>query len=118
MKNDLLRVAEISAILLTLFALSDVHALDYPYISSPTGQYMGEISDDHLRRDSISNEFGRYGSELSPDSIHNSLGQFGSEFSSESPYYIGRPGSLERPESRRQSRRLQRELETEYNWLE
>lgn len=71
-------------------------ALDYPSLYSPSGEFMGEVSDDDLRRDSISNELGRYGSDISPDSIHNDMSRFGSEYSSESPFYIGRPGSLER----------------------
>ena len=73
-------------------------AADYPGLYSPSGEYMGEVSNDHWRSDSISNTMGRYGSELSPDSINNSFSRFGNEFSSESPYYIGRPGSLDRPD--------------------
>lgn len=93
-------------------------AADYPGLYSPTGQYMGEISDAPWRSDSISNPIGRYGSRLSPDSIHNPLGQFGNEYSSESPYYIGRQGSLEKPENRRLRSRLRRELRREQDWLE
>lgn len=93
-------------------------AADYPGLYSPTGQYMGELSDAPWRGDSISNPIGRYGSRLSPDSLHNPLGRFGSEYSSESPYYIGRPGSLERPENKRLLRQLRRELWIEEDWLE
>ena len=71
-------------------------ASEYPYLSSPSGEFMGEVTTDHWRPDAISNELGRYGSTLSPDSVHNEMGRYGSEFSSESPYYIGRPGSLDR----------------------
>ena len=94
------------------------YAADYPYLSSPTGEYMGEVSKDHWDRDSISNPIGRYGSRLSPDSVKNPLGRFGSEYSSESPYYIGRPGSLERPENRSRSRWRIRELRRELRYRE
>ncbi len=74
-----------------------VQAVEYPELYSPSGYFMGEVTTDHWRPDAISNDFGRYGSDLSPDSINNEYSNFGSEFSYESPYYIGRPGSLRRP---------------------
>lgn len=111
-------------IVLFLFGLylglleNKANAEDYPGLYSPTDQYMGEISDAPWRNDSISNPIGQHGSRLSPDSIHNPLGQFGNEYSSESPYYIGRQGSLKRPENRRLRSRLRRELRRERDWLE
>lgn len=83
-------------LLLTLLMAPVVQGAEYPKLYSPSGHYMGEVTRDHWRPDAISNGFGRYGSELSPDSINNSFGRFGSEYSYESPYYIGRPGSLKR----------------------
>lgn len=50
------------------------------------GTYLGELSADRYAPDSVSNEYGRYGSRYSPDSINNPYGPYG-RYSAQ-PVYI------------------------------
>lgn len=42
-----------------------------PVLYSYGGRYLGELSENKYRPDSVSNPYGRYGSKHSPDSINN-----------------------------------------------
>lgn len=48
-----------------------------PKIYSSNGTYLGELSQNRYRADSVSNRYGRYGSRYSPDSINNPYGPYG-----------------------------------------
>ena len=50
------------------------------------GKYLGELSENPYRMDSISNPYGRYGSRYSSDSIRNPYGRYG--IYSASPIYV------------------------------
>lgn len=59
-----------------------------------TGKYLGNLNNNKLDPNSVSNPMGRYGSPLSPDSINNSMGQYGSPLSNSSvnnPYATNAP---------------------------
>lgn len=71
-------------VLVSAFLLSGVVSAD-PYIESPDGKYLGKLNSNQYDPDSVSNPYGRYGSEYSPDSINNPYGRYGSEYSNESP---------------------------------
>lgn len=75
-------------IALSLFA-SAAHAWgNGPAIYAPDGTYLGRLNNNQFDPDSVSNQFGRYGSQFSPYSINNQMGRYGSMFSSQSPNQI------------------------------
>ena len=55
-----------------------------PKLYDRSGNYRGELSNNPYSPDSISNPYGRYGSEYSPDSVNNPYGA-GSVYRSDSP---------------------------------
>ena len=57
-----------------------------PHIYSPSGRYLGNLNDNQFDPNSVSNEFGRYGSPFSPDSINNQFGRYGSPYGVRTPY--------------------------------
>jgi hypothetical protein len=71
-------------ILIAALFFSTVQA-EPPKIYSQNGQYLGTLSNNPYDRDSVSNPYGRYGSQYSSDSINNPYGKYGSQFSSQSP---------------------------------
>ena len=59
------------------------------------GQYLGNLNSNRFDPNSVSNPFGRYGSQFSPDSINNPFSQWGSQFSPNgvrNPFATGGPG--------------------------
>ena len=56
-----------------------------PAVIAADGTYLGRLSSNQFDPQSISNPFGKYGSEFSPTSINNPFGKYGSEFSPLSP---------------------------------
>src|SRR5688500_10425415 len=59
-----------------------------------TGKYLGNLSANPYDPNSVSNPYGRYGSEYSQDSINNPHGQYGSRYSNDSannPYATDAP---------------------------
>lgn len=65
-----------------------------PYIVSPNGQYLGNLSGNRYDPNSVSNPYGQYGSRYSPNSINNPYGQYGSQYSPNSarnPYATNPP---------------------------
>lgn len=76
-------------IALSLFA-SAAHAWgNGPAIYAPDGTYLGRLNNNQFDPESVSNQFGRYGSQFSPYSINNQMGRYGSMFSNQSPNQIG-----------------------------
>lgn len=59
-----------------------------PKIYAPDGTYLGNLNQNQFDPNSISNEFGRYGSKFSPDSVNNEFGKYGNPYSSQysNPY--------------------------------
>ena len=59
-----------------------------PKIYAPDGTYLGNLNSNKFDPNSISNEFGRYGSKFSPDSVNNQFGKYGNPYSSQysNPY--------------------------------
>lgn len=59
------------------------------------GKYLGNLSANPYDSNSVSNPYGRYGSQYSEDSINNPYGQYGSRYSNDSannPYATNPPG--------------------------
>ena len=78
--------AAVIAVLLTLIYIAftrPAHAAPEIY-DSVTGQYLGNLSANKFDENSVSNPYGRYGSEYSPDSIKNPYSQWGSPYSNKS----------------------------------
>ncbi|MGB5817248.1 MAG: hypothetical protein WBI27_18825, partial [Thermoanaerobaculia bacterium] len=50
-----------------------------------TGQYLGRLSSNPYDSDSVSNPYGRYGSQYSSESINKPYSVYGSPYSSQSP---------------------------------
>jgi len=59
-------------------------------IWSADGKYLGNLNSNRFDPNSVSNPFGRYGSQFSPDSINNQFGKYGNPFS---PYSVQNPYS-------------------------
>lgn len=58
------------------------------------GKYLGNLNNNQYDPNSVSNPYGKYGSEYSPDSINNPYGKYGSEYSNQSannPYATDAP---------------------------
>ena len=69
-------------------------AQNSPYVVSPNGQYLGNLSNNQYDPNSISNPYGQYGSPYSPNSVNNPYGQYGSPYSPDSannPYATNPP---------------------------
>lgn len=78
--------AAVIAVLLTLVYIAftrTAHAAPEIY-DSVTGQYLGNLSNNQYDPNSVSNKYGRYGSEYSPDSINNQYSVHGSPYSNQS----------------------------------
>lgn len=84
------------AVLLTLIYIAftrPAHAAPEIY-DSVTGQYLGNLSNNKFDPNSVSNPYGRYGSQYSPDSINNPYSPHGSPYSNKSvnsPYASSPP---------------------------
>lgn len=75
------------------FALSAVAAPPV-LVDRQTGKYLGDYSANQYAPNSVSNPYGRYGSEYSPDSTNNPYGRYGSPYSNDSatnPYATNPP---------------------------
>ncbi len=58
------------------------------------GQYLGRLSTNRYAADSVSNQYGQYGSRYSPVSVNNRYGAYGSPYSPNSaanPYAVSAP---------------------------
>lgn len=55
------------------------------FSASAEWKYLGDLSSNQYAPNSISNPYGRYGSEYSRDSINNPYGRYGSKYSNQSP---------------------------------
>ena len=69
-------------------------AADDQFLVSPDGTYLGKLNDNQYDSDSVSNPYGKYGSEYSSDSINNPYGEYGSKYSNKSarnPYATDAP---------------------------
>ena len=88
------------ALSILLLLLSFSVQADSPILVDPeTGKLLGNLNSNRFDPNSVSNEFGRYGSEYSSDSINNKFGRYGSEYSQSSPsnpYATGAPIIIER----------------------
>lgn len=72
-------------ICLTLLFCANTAIADSPILVDPsTGKYLGNLNSNQYDPNSVSNQFGRYGSQYSPDSINNEFGQYGSRYSNDS----------------------------------
>jgi hypothetical protein len=60
-------------------------AAQTPYLVSPDGTYLGNLSSNRFDPNSVNNPHGRYGSRYSSDSINNPYGKYGSRYSPYSP---------------------------------
>lgn len=67
-------------------AYTDTSGIDGALLISQDGTFLGKITTNELDPDSITNELGRFGSELSQTSIRNEFSPYGSPFSKYSAY--------------------------------
>jgi len=77
-----------------IFVLSSESEARSPYLVSPDGTYLGNLSANKFDPNSTSNPFGVYGSKFSSKSINNKFGTYGSKFSNKSannPYATSAP---------------------------
>jgi hypothetical protein len=52
-----------------------------PRLYAPDGTYLGNLNTNQFDPNSVSNQYGQYGSRYSPNSINNPFGQYGSPYS-------------------------------------
>ncbi|SEO83700.1 hypothetical protein [Nitrosovibrio sp. Nv6] len=80
---------------LLVVLISGIAQADPPQLRDrQTGKYLGNLSANPHDPNSVSNPYGRYGSEHSQDSINNPQGQYGSRYSNDSannPYATNAP---------------------------
>lgn len=74
-----------SIVLIVSLAITGGAFADPPKLYSSNGKYLGTLSSNKYDPNSVSNEYGRYGSKYSPDSINNEYGKYGSQYSNDSP---------------------------------
>jgi hypothetical protein len=67
-------------------AQASLDVLEGASIVAHDGQFLGIISQNKIKADSISNEIGKYGSSISATSIFNTIGKYGGEISTLSPF--------------------------------
>jgi len=65
---------------------NDFRLLEGTLIVADDGQFLGVITTNKFNSDSITNEYGKYGSQYNSNSIFNKYGNYGSEYSSLSPF--------------------------------
>lgn len=99
--KEIIMQASVIAVLLTLIYIAFVnkaHAAPEIY-DSVTGQYLGNLSNNQYDPNSVSNKYGRYGSEYSPDSINNKFSVHGSPYSNQSVrnQYATQPPTIRAP---------------------
>jgi hypothetical protein len=85
-----MKLYALTLILFTTSALAQPPVLVDPL----TGKYLGDYSNNRYAPNSISNPYGRHGSQYSPDSVRNPYSQYGSPYSSNSgsnPYASSPP---------------------------
>ncbi len=73
-------------------------------VDPQTGKYLGTLSNNQYDPDSVSNPYGRYGSEYSSDSINNPYGKYGSPYGTDSannPYATNPPKIINYESTRR-----------------
>ena len=59
------------------YSLSSRYSANPPKLYSGDGTYLGELSENKYRMDSVSNPYSRFGSRYSPDSINNPYSPYG-----------------------------------------
>ena len=77
-----------------IFVLSSESEARSPYLVSPDGTYLGDLSANKYAPNSTSNPYGTYGSKYSSKSINNPYGKYGSKYSNKSannPYATQAP---------------------------
>lgn len=65
--------------------VTNPYATRAPKLYAKDGTYLGRLSKNPYRSDSVSNPYGRYGSPYSPTGINNPYGVYGSPYSQLSP---------------------------------
>ena len=87
----------ISAIIFSVFfwlSIAEVFAQSPQIYDRQTGKYLGNLNSNQFDPNSVSNQFGRYGSQFSNDSINNRMGTYGSPFSNKS---VNNPWATQSP---------------------
>ncbi len=82
-------------LLVAILSFTSLTFAQTPILVDPnSGKYLGNLNSNPYDPNSVSNPYGRYGSEYSQDSINNPYGEYGSEYSNSSPnnpYATGAP---------------------------
>lgn len=76
---------KIFAVMIMLLFISVAQANPPILVDRNTGKYLGNLSSNQYDPNSVSNPYGRYGSEYSQDSVNNPYGRYGSQYSNDSP---------------------------------
>lgn len=77
--------------------ISKITVTSFPlYLYAQDGTFLGNINSNKYDRDSISNEYGNYGSKYQTDSIFNQYGEYGSKYSQYSVFneYATKPPKI------------------------
>lgn len=69
-----------------VLALPSVAKGEQLFIVAADNSFLGVVNNNQFHRDSICNQFGKYGSEFSSVSIFNKFGNYGGEFSPNGAY--------------------------------
>lgn len=77
----ILALAAMAALVTPVAAADFRTGANSPKIYAPDGTYLGNLNSNKFDPNSISNEFGRYGSKFSPDSVNNEFGRYGNPYS-------------------------------------
>ena len=81
-----MKSAKPAAFALLAMLVSAIVQAEPPHLRDrQTGKYLGNLSANPYDTNSVSNPYGRYGSEYSADSINNPYGKYGSQYSNDSP---------------------------------
>jgi hypothetical protein len=98
----------VTIILLVFSAIA--HADPPVIVDGQIGKFLGTLSLNSNDPNSVSNPYGRYGSQYSPDSINNPVGKYGSPYSDKSinnPYATNPPIIIDPDVG---------DITTRYNW--
>ena len=81
-----MKSAKLAPFALLAMLVSTIVQAEPPHLRDrQTGKYLGNLSSNPYDANSVSNPYGRYGSEYSADSINNPYGKYGSQYSNDSP---------------------------------
>ena len=92
--DGVMKTTTAALLAIALVAMGNVLNAQTPYIVSPNGQYLGNLSANRFDPNSVSNPYGQYGSAYSPTSINNKFSPYGNPYS---PQSVNNPYATQSP---------------------